>query len=75
VGVLAVFDITKMSTFENIERKWLREIRDHADQNIIIVLVGNKTDLRHLQVVPTEHAVAFAGNYKLLKKIHRKDFK
>lgn len=60
VGALVVYDIAKELTFENIER-WLRELHDHADQNIIIMLVGNKSDLRHLRAVPTDDAVAFAG--------------
>ena len=32
----------------NVER-WLKELRDHADANIVIMLVGNKSDLRHLR--------------------------
>ena len=32
-------------TFDNVER-WLKELRDHADSNIVIMLVGNKCDLR-----------------------------
>lgn len=40
-------------TFENVER-WLKELRDHADANIVIMLVGNKSDLRHLRAVHTE---------------------
>ena len=35
-------------------------MRDHADQNIVIMLVGNKSDLRHLRAVPTDEAKAFA---------------
>lgn len=45
-------------TFENVER-WLKELRDHADSNIVIMLVGNKSDLRHLRAVSTEDAQAF----------------
>lgn len=45
-------------TFENVER-WLKELRDHADSNIVIMLVGNKSDLRHLRSVTTEDAQAF----------------
>ena len=47
-------------TYENVER-WLKELRDHADSNIVIMLVGNKSDLRHLRAVPTDEAKAFAG--------------
>lgn len=59
VGALLVYDIAKHLTYENVER-WLRELRDHADQNIVIMLVGNKSDLRHLRAVPTDEAKTFA---------------
>ncbi|KAG2489602.1 hypothetical protein HYH03_011882 [Edaphochlamys debaryana] len=58
VGALLVYDITKSVTFENVER-WLKELRDHADSNIVIMLVGNKSDLKHLRDVQTEVAQAF----------------
>ncbi|XP_019167951.1 PREDICTED: uncharacterized protein LOC109163655 [Ipomoea nil] len=58
-GALLVYDVTRHVTFENVER-WLKELRDHTDQNIVIMLVGNKADLRHLRVVSTEDAKAFA---------------
>ncbi|KAG8003554.1 Ras-related protein Rab-11B, partial [Nibea albiflora] len=59
VGALLVYDIAKHLTYENVER-WLKELRDHADNNIVIMLVGNKSDLRHLRAVPTDEARAFA---------------
>lgn len=60
VGALLVYDIAKHLTYENAER-WLKELKDHADNNIVIMLVGNKSDLRHLRAVPTDEAKAFAG--------------
>ena len=39
VGALLVYDIAKHLTYENVER-WLRELRDHADANIVIMLVS-----------------------------------
>uniref|UniRef100_UPI00398F1166 ras-related protein Rab-11A-like n=1 Tax=Pristiophorus japonicus TaxID=55135 RepID=UPI00398F1166 len=59
VGALVVYDIAKHLTYENVER-WLKELRDHADVNIVIMLVGNKSDLRHLRAVPTDEAKTFA---------------
>jgi Ras-related protein Rab-11A len=47
LGAVLVYDVSKPTTFENISR-WLKELRDHVDSNIWIMLVGNKTDLRHL---------------------------
>src|SRR5271170_6087236 len=60
VGALLVYDISKHVTYENVVR-WLKELRDHADSNIVIMLVGNKSDLRHLRAVPTEEPKSFAG--------------
>jgi small GTP-binding protein len=60
VGALLVYDIAKHATYVNVTR-WLKELRDHADSNIVIMLVGNKSDLKHLRAVPTDEAKAFAG--------------
>ena len=61
---MLVYDIAKHLTYENVER-WLRELRDHADANIVIMLVGNKSDLRHLRAVPTDEAKSFAESNQL----------
>lgn len=45
MGALLVYDITKHQTFQNIE-KWYSELREHAEYNIVVLLVGNKTDLK-----------------------------
>jgi Ras-related protein Rab-11A len=60
VGALLVYDISKHQTYDNVTR-WLKELRDHADSNIVIMLVGNKSDLRHLRAVPTDEAKQFAS--------------
>lgn len=59
LGAVLVYDVTKPTSFENISR-WLKELRNHADSNIVIMLVGNKTDLKHLQAVASEDAQGFA---------------
>lgn len=59
VGALLVYDITKRQTFEHIPR-WLEELRGHADKNIVIMLVGNKTDIGDQRAVATEDAKEFA---------------
>ncbi len=57
-----VYDIAKHSTYENIER-WLKDLRELADPNIVIMLVGNKCELRHLRAVPTVEAMDYAGGW------------
>lgn len=64
VGALLVYDISKSLSFENVTR-WLKELRDHADSNIVIMLVGNKTDQRHLRAVPTDDGKNFASTCRL----------
>eukprot|EP00013_Stygamoeba_regulata_P025322 CAMPEP_0177651588 /NCGR_PEP_ID=MMETSP0447-20121125/12640_1 /TAXON_ID=0 /ORGANISM="Stygamoeba regulata, Strain BSH-02190019" /LENGTH=223 /DNA_ID=CAMNT_0019154703 /DNA_START=80 /DNA_END=751 /DNA_ORIENTATION=- len=59
VGALLVYDIAKSITFKNVER-WLSELRDNAAGSIVIMLVGNKCDLRHLREVSTDLAKEFA---------------
>ncbi|KAK4394030.1 Ras-related protein Rab11D [Sesamum angolense] len=59
VGAMLVYDITKRQTFDHIPR-WLEELRAHADKNIVIILIGNKTDLEDQRAVPTEDAKEFA---------------
>ncbi len=42
--VILVFDYTKKSSFEKLDF-WKEEIANFADSNILVVVVGNKTDL------------------------------
>lgn len=55
-----VFDITKHQTYDVVDR-WLKELYDHAEPSIVVMLVGNKTDLAQAREVPTEEAKMFAG--------------
>lgn len=57
---MLVYDITKHLTYESVER-WLKELYEHADPHVVVMLVGNKTDLDSERSVPTEEARGFAG--------------
>ncbi|KAJ7552335.1 hypothetical protein O6H91_06G050700 [Diphasiastrum complanatum] len=59
VGALVVYDITQAQTFEHVPR-WLEELKSHADNNIVIMLVGNKADLANLRDVSIEDAKEYA---------------
>ncbi|ERM95259.1 ras-related protein Rab11A [Amborella trichopoda] len=59
VGAMLVYDITKRQSFDHVPR-WLEELRGHADKNIVIILIGNKSDLEDQRVVPAEDAREFA---------------
>ncbi|XP_031822609.1 ras-related protein Rab-25 isoform X2 [Sarcophilus harrisii] len=60
VGALLVFDLTKHQTYAVVER-WLKELYDHAEATIVVMLVGNKSDLSHAREVPTDEARMFAA--------------
>lgn len=64
VGALLVYDITKHESYTNVEN-WLKELREHGDSKMVHMLVGNKSDLKHLRAVPTEEAASFAEKNNL----------
>ncbi|KAF5714561.1 hypothetical protein FMUND_7370 [Fusarium mundagurra] len=51
-------------SFENAAR-WLEEVRNHGEPGIVIMLVGNKTDLERRRSVTTEEGRKFAKLNKL----------
>lgn len=60
-----MYDITKRTTFDHVAR-WVEELRAHADNSIVIMLVGNKADLmEELRAVSTEDALEFAESQGL----------
>jgi len=64
VGAFLAYDISNRASYINVTQ-WLKELRDHTDANIVIMLVGNKSDLTHLRAVPTDEAQSFAAEHGL----------
>lgn len=60
VGAIIVFDVTKYKTFANLET-WLDQLRQYADAQIVMCIVGNKIDLPKREVTTSE-AEQFARN-------------
>jgi Ras-related protein Rab-11A len=44
VGALLVFDLTSRESFENVI-DWIKLVKEKADTNVVIILIGNKSDL------------------------------
>ncbi|XP_043224833.1 ras-related protein Rab-11B-like [Amphibalanus amphitrite] len=65
LGALLVYDVTERDTFRDLERLWLQELQLHACDEIAVILVGNKADLRHLRTVSVEEGRAFAERHGL----------
>jgi len=65
VGAVIVYDITNRPSFVNVPL-WLTEVKENSDQNPVILLIGNKTDLSHLRTVSTEEGQKYAERNNLL---------
>lgn len=54
-----MYDITRVATFDNV-KKWLRELRELGNSEMVIILVGNKCDLDESREVEEEEARGLA---------------
>lgn len=64
-GALLVYDITRRDTFNHLTT-WLDDARQHSNSNMVIMLIGNKTDLDSKRAVSKEEGEAFANDQKLV---------
>lgn len=51
--VILVYDISEESSFINA-RSWIRAVHDLTSENVLLLLVGHKSDLDHRRSVPRE---------------------
>lgn len=56
--VLIVYDTTSMNSFEEVEGYWVNEVKNNAEKDIQIVLVGTKTDLERQVPIQTVKSLA-----------------
>jgi len=64
-GALLVYDITRRETFNHLA-SWLEDARQHANANMTIMLIGNKSDLNHRRAVTYEEGEQFAKEHGLV---------
>ena len=57
---ILVYDITRKDSFENLKNVWLKELKDHADKNVVLGVAGNKSDLYEKEEVPEQEAREYA---------------
>ena len=57
---ILVYDITRKDSFEALKNYWYKEVRDNSSQDVVLVLVGNKSDLYEYEEVTEEQAEEFA---------------
>ena len=62
---MVVYDITKEESFEHI-KSWLSDCKELAPNTVLLVLVGNKTDLEEQRVISKERGENLAKENKML---------
>ncbi|ESZ89754.1 secretion-related small GTPase SrgD [Sclerotinia borealis F-4128] len=71
-GALLVFDISRRPTFDHVT-DWLNDLRQIAEPDIVVVLVGNKSDLavgeENKREVSVEEAEAWAKRNGVLEYV------
>lgn len=51
---MVVYDTTCHKSFEDIEKFWFNEIESYAEKDVLLLLLGNKSDLDGKKDVSTE---------------------
>jgi len=61
-GIMLVYDITNTKSFENIS-KWLRNIEEHASEDVEKMLLGNKCDMEEKRVISKDKGEQIASEH------------
>lgn len=63
-GAIVIYDISRKSSFDNVDN-WIDDFKSKADDDAIVLLVGNKNDLIDQRQVDKEEALLKAQKNKL----------
>lgn len=63
-GILLVYDITNLESFEHVE-KWMNSIDTHGSDDVIVTLIGNKSDIIAHRNVSISKGQELAKQYKI----------
>ena len=65
VGVCVIFDLTDWKSFKSVS-KWLKDIKERCNENIVVILIGNKSDLAvERRAVKRESAATWAAEHQI----------
>ena len=62
---MVVYDITKEETFEHIQA-WLKDCKELAPRTVLLILVGNKSDLEDQRVISKERGENLAKENNMM---------
>ncbi|KAA0724825.1 Ras-related protein [Triplophysa tibetana] len=64
-ALLLLYDVTSRSSFDNT-RAWLSEIHEYAQDEVVIMLLGNKTDVSGARVIRREDGEKLAREFGVI---------
>ncbi|XP_070763264.1 ras-related protein Rab-19 isoform X3 [Enoplosus armatus] len=64
-GAMVAYDITRRTTFESVSH-WIREVEQYGAASVLLILIGNKSDLQAQRQVLFEDACTLAENNGVL---------
>ncbi|KAK0145739.1 Ras-related protein Rab-19 [Merluccius polli] len=64
-GAMVAYDITRRPTFESVPH-WIHEIRHYGAASVVLILIGNKSDLHNERQVLFEDACTLAEDKGVL---------
>ena len=59
-GVLIVYDVTNVDSFNNVREKWNKSVKDKIDVNSVMFLIGNKIDASDSRQISTADGARMA---------------
>jgi len=63
-ALLLLYDVANKASFDNT-RAWLGEINEYAQEDVAIMLLGNKADMNHDRVIRCEDGERLAKEYNV----------
>jgi len=65
---ILVYDITRRESFEKLKNFWVKEIKENAPKDIILAVVGNKSDNYEFEVVSLKEGKQLAEEINAIFK-------
>ncbi|RNA09299.1 ras-related Rab-30 [Brachionus plicatilis] len=63
-AIIIVYDISNQPSFDRLP-EWLRELRQHINDRVTLILVGNKSDLTESREIPYHIGELFAQRHNM----------
>ena len=63
-SIILTYDITSKASFNSLDQ-WLKDIKNQVKENVMIIVAGNKVDLKNRRTVSKEEAEKFCAEKEL----------